>query len=325
MKKEIPILICVDVEPREREIDSTCHKDWEGFEEVCKFLNGIRARLEKATQAPASFSWFLRMDPQIEHTYGVSWWVAQRYREIIAQLELAGDEIGLHTHAWRWNESANRWVIDHADQQWIEHCVRRSFEAYRAALGRPCLSFRFGDRWMNNETIDLLEKLGVKFDLTLEPGMKEKPALVLEELHTGSLPDYTYAPTRPYKPSKRDFRKESRTRKRGLWMMPLSTERKIDGFARVKRTALALGVDLDRRHETIQLNLGLDGPAFRELMNGLVNVRRASYLAPVMRTDVGADPRLRGNVEENMECLLSHPLARRFRFVRPADAIELLT
>jgi hypothetical protein len=37
------------------------------------------------------------------------------------------------------------------------------------ATGRHCESFRFGDGWLNAETLRLLEDSGVRFDLTLEP------------------------------------------------------------------------------------------------------------------------------------------------------------
>jgi len=324
--RKIPVIICIDVEPDEREIESTTVKNWEGFEGVLKFLGGLRGRLEKATEAPVSFSWFMRMDPQIEHTYGLPWWVAKRYREAIAQLERAGDEIGLHVHAWRWDNDSNRWIIDHGDQKWIDHCLRMSFAAYQTAFGRPCLSFRFGDHWMNNETMDSLENLGIKFDLTIEPGMKAKPALVPKELHTGSLPDYTEAPRQPYRPSRTDFRKQSGAQERGLWMIPLSTARGgFSCFPSVKHAASALGIDLQKLGETTQLNLGLKGSRFSRYMNSLLDRGGESYLAPVVRTDVGIDPVPRAHMEQNMEFILSHPLVKCFKFVRPAEAIELLT
>lgn len=324
MRENIPIIICVDVEPEEREIDKNNAKDWQGFEEIFRFLSGVRNRLEKSTEAPVSFSWFLRMDPQIERTYGLAWWVAKRYDEAIAQLESAGDELGLHTHAWRWDTDSLRWVIDHADQNWIEHCLRVSFQAFQRAFGRPCLSFRFGDRWMNDATMDLLEAIGLKFDLTIEPGMKAKPAMVLEELHTGFLPDYTDTPRRPYRPSRLDFRKHCDEQGRGLWAIPLSTGRLMGRLPNVKRVGLRFGIDLRRRHETIQLNFGLDGKRFRELMNSLLHDRCEPYLAPVVRTDVGVHSVLRTHMEENLEFMASHPLVNRFRFVRPADAVKLL-
>jgi hypothetical protein len=284
--RKIPVIICIDVEPDEREIDSAIPKDWEGFEESLKFFGNLRPRLEGATGARVSFSWFFRMDPQIEHTYGLSWWVVKRYGEAIEQLKLAGDEIGLHAHAWRWDAGRLKWVIDHGDQEWINHCLHTSFEAYRRAFGRHCLSFRFGDHWMNNETMALLESLGVKFDLTVEPGNRARPGLHPRELHTGSLPDYMATPTWPYRPSRRDFRKHSPAQGRELWAIPLSTDKVLGRFAGLKRAAMALGI-FQRRYEAWQLNLGLGGPVFREMVNRLLDRRRKSYLAPVARTEVG--------------------------------------
>ncbi len=323
--RKIPVIICIDVEPDEREIDSAIAKDWQGFEETFKFFSNLRAPLEEATGAPVSFSWFFRMDPQIEHTYGLSWWVVRRYGEAIRQLELAGDELGLHTHAWRWDGGLHKWIVDHGDQKWINHCLHTSFEAYRSAFGRLCLSFRFGDHWMNNETMGLLESLGVKFDLTVEPGRKARPSAGLGELHTGSLPDYMATPRWPYRPSRQDFRKHSDTQGRGLWVIPLSTGRGVGRFAAVERAAKALGINLQRFLETGQLNLCFDGPQFRVMMNSLLDVRRKSYLAPVVRTDAGIYSTSRANMEQNVNLILLHPLVNRFKFVRPAEAIELLT
>jgi len=53
------------------------------------------------TGSPVHFSWFLRMDPQITHTYGSPDWVVTRYPKLIEGLDAAGDELGLHVHPWR--------------------------------------------------------------------------------------------------------------------------------------------------------------------------------------------------------------------------------
>ena len=320
---EIPIIMCLDVEPDEREIESAVPKDWEGFAETLKYFSNLRPLLEGATGARVSFSWFLRMDPQIEHTYGLAWWVVERYGEAIERLEQAGDEIGLHTHAWRPDACTNRWVIDHGDQKWINHCIRMSFEAYHSALGRQCLSFRFGDRWMNNETMALLESLGVKFDLTVEPGKKARRTLHRRESHTGSLPDYMATPRWPYIPSRQDFRKHSPEQGRGLWAIPLSTQQVLGRFPGLKRAAMAFGI-FQRRYEACQLNLCLDGPLFQFMVNRLLDRPAKSYLAPVARTEIGICPIARANLERNVNFLLSHPLVNHFRFVRPAEAIKLL-
>jgi hypothetical protein len=322
--REIPIIMCIDVEPEERELGGDAPKDWKGFEETLKYFGGLRPRLEEATRAPVSFSWFFRMDPQIEHVYGLSSWVAERYGEAVERLRLAGDELGLHAHAWRWDARAREWVVDHGDQRWIEQCLRTSFEAYRGAFGRPCLSFRFGDRWMNDETMNLLESLGVKFDLTVEPGKKARPGLHPGEAGTGSLPDYTAAPRWPYRPSRVDFRKQSSGQGRGLWIIPLSTQQVLGRFAALKRAAMAFEL-FRRRYEPCQLNLCLDAPLFQFMVNRLLERPSKPYLAPVARTEIGVRLPDRANMELNINFLLTHPLAKNFRFLRPGEAIRLLT
>ena len=325
--KTLPVIVCLDVEPDEREIDSKAKTDWKGFEGTSRFFVNLRPRLMEVTGAPVKFSWFCRMDPQIERTYGLPWWVVWRYRDIIKELEAAGDEIGLHTHAWRWDDARQRWITDYGDQKWVTHCVRTSFEAYLKAFGRPCLSFRFGDHWMNNETVGLLESLGVRFDLTIEPGMRAKPGLVLGELQTGSLPDYTGTPRQPYRPSQQDYRKPSRNGARDLWAIPVSTGReevsRAGRLASLKRAAAAFGVP--RRGSPSTLNLSLRASQFSNMMDRLLNVHRVQYLAPSVRTDVCADQTSKANLEQNIAFMLSHPQVDRFAFVTPAEAIELLT
>ena len=319
--RRIPIILCIDVEPDEREIKRGAAKDWKGFEETFKFFSDLRPRLEEATEAPVRFAWFFRMDPQVEQVYGLAGWVAKRYGEIIKQLELVGDEIGLHTHAWRWDSALHRWITDNADQKWINHCLHTSFEAYRSAFGRPCLSFRFGDHWMNSETVNLLESLGVKFEMTVEPGRKASRSLMPKEVYTGSLPDYTTTPSWPYKPSRQDFRVHSHT-EREVWVIPLSTDTAVGRFVRLKRAAKALGIDL---YEADQLNLGHDRSQFRNMMNSLLDVRMKTYLAPAIKTDAVIYSPARAHLERNVNFILSHPRVSRFEFVRPDEAIKLLT
>lgn len=319
----IPFIICIDVEPDERQVMRGLAPDWIGFEEMARCFTEFRPRLEEATRSPVSFSWFFRMDPQIEEIYGSSSWVFERYGEIIKQLERAGDELGLHTHAWRWDHDLSRWIADHGNQEWVEHCVHTSFQAYQSIFGRCCRSFRFGDHFMNTKTMNLLESLGVRFDLTVEPGRKAISGQVPGELSTGSLPNYTAVPRRPYVPSSRDFRKPDPTARRGLLEIPLTTGKEPGRFAALKRAATALHIDLQRRHEPTPMYLNLEMPAFRGMMNRLLDERN-SYLAPVVRSEVAAHTTLKAYLEQNIQVMLSHPLASRFKFVGPAEAIELL-
>lgn len=216
--ERIPIVICIDVEPDEREINTESPDRWEGFERTFKFFQQLRPTVEKATQSPVHFSWFVRMDPQVAHVYPSPEWALLHYQDIFKSLDAAGDEIGVHTHAWRWDASGKEWIADMADQAWVDHCVRVSFEAYQRSRHRPCRSFRFGDHWINNTTLDLIESLGARFDLTVEPGHK-RPDLADKAI--GIVPDFTSAPYRPYQPSKSSLTTPNGNA-RNLWLIPLS-------------------------------------------------------------------------------------------------------
>lgn len=233
-----PVLICIDIEPQQRAVDLRVRQDWFGFPETWEFMDHLRARLARATQAPVRFNWFLRMDPQVSEAYGSADWAVTRYRNIFDKILLAQDELGLHPHAWRLDHKTREWYVDFADQRWVEECVTQSFEQFTSTFSKPCRSFRFGDRWLNNRTIDLIERLGARFDLTIEPGRKSEK---LRERFTGSLPDYTSAPRTPYQPSNGNYLqpgKEGSTR--NLCMIPVSTvdpQRAFRGLAEPSHSA----------------------------------------------------------------------------------------
>lgn len=263
------------------------------------------------------------MDPQITHIYGSPDWVVTRYRQLIKELEAAGDELGLHTHAWRWDDHSNDWISDFGDQGWVDHCVSSSFAAFRSSLHRPCRSFRFGDRWMNNQTLELLEKLGTQFDLTLEPG-QSGCSLRPDEHFTGSFPDYTLVPQAPYRPHKTDFTKPGGLlQKRRLWMIPLSagSPKTLPKSPGKRWTKLGPADQAEVQQDHMTLNLAF---ALSPILDRLLSTLRDPYLVLVARTDVGIEPNYRSNLEQNIEALLSHPSAKRFAFETPKEAINQL-
>lgn len=322
--KPIPVIVCHDVEPVYRQVRPEGGGDWEGVTETVEFFEALRGRVAETTGAPAHFNWFLRMDPQVERAYGSAGWAAERYGETLARLERAGDELGLHTHAWRWDEGLGRWVTDHGSRQWVEHCVRMSFEAYRKAFGRACVSFRFGDHWMNDEMMDLLESLGVRFELTVEPGRIPRP-YPSDKSPDGTLPDYASVPRRPYRPSRRDFKTHSPDGGRDLWVIPVSTGKEPGRFKLVKSAAKALGVDLRKGNDTVPLNLELNAPLFRALTESWLEVAEEKYLVLILRSNAYLPAYARTHVEANLDYILTHPLAGSFRFTTPAEALALLT
>lgn len=324
----IPILICIDVEPAEREVDLRAKADWNGFEEAVGLVETYRRRAEDRTGRRAHFSWFVRMDAQIERVYGSPAWVAARYGDHLALISSRGDEIGLHTHAWRWSERRERWASDLADQSWVEHCVRLSFDAYAEAFKNVCRSFRFGDRWMNDRTLALVESLGAEFDLTVEPGRGTEPAHLPKEIWKGPVPDYRRAPRSPYRPSAKDFRKPAAAAaargsdeddgriERDIWMIPLTTVRipVWPEAGALRRAWLRFRCGPSKY---VPLSMAMQPSFFKHRANDILRAEASAYLCIVARTDQAASPVYVSNFKENMEFLLSHPSLERMSFATP--------
>src|SRR6266851_7664512 len=135
---DLPIVVCVDVEPDARAFEPGPVPTWLGFERFLERLPALRERLSELTQAPVAFSWFLRMDPQIAETWGSPAWVVEAYGDALDELTRAGDEIGLHTHPWRWDAEATEWVADFEDPAWAERCLTMGLDAFATSFGRTC-------------------------------------------------------------------------------------------------------------------------------------------------------------------------------------------
>lgn len=324
MKTQIPVLICIDIEPDQRKLDPKARVDWTGFEKSYEFFRELRPRLENATGSPVHFSWFLRMDPQITHIYESPDWVVTRYRRLIKELEATGDELGLHAHANRWDEHSKDWIADYRNQEWVDHCVRSSFEAFQTSLDRQCRSFRFGDHWMNNQTMDLLERLGTRFDLTTEFGAST-PRMA-GETFTGAFPDYTRLPQVPYHPRRNDFRKRSRWRGRDLWIVPISAGSTASATTfPAGRWPAWLASRRSLPDKYMSLILSFDPPTFSRIANRLLRVLSSPYLALPARADMALEGLQRFNLERNIEYLQSHPRIKDFVFQTPAQAIRRLS
>lgn len=350
---QIPVILCIDIEPDPRDVRSS--SDWRGFEATFGYFQSLRSRLEAASGASVRYAWFLRMDPQVNTAYGSPDWAARRYARQFDALRLAGDELGLHPHAWRWADDRSSWIADHANQDWVDTCVRMSFDSYQRVFGVGCRAFRFGDHWMNDATLALVESLGADVDLTLEPG--QRSTYSISEPFTGSFPDYTDVPQRPYHPSTSDFRRPGRHDGRRLWIVPVSAgsvspimapdrllARALGGyepgpeayhvfrrgtrssvFTRLFDTARDIAKAIGRydvRYQT--LNLALTASVFSVVLDGLLAVKRVQYLVLVARTDVSIDPKQRLNLDQNIDYLLSHPIVDRFAFQTPAELVQQL-
>jgi hypothetical protein len=324
---KIPVLLCIDVEPDPRLVNRSQPEPWIGYEFTQRYLSDLRLRIEQRLRTTVHYCWFFRMDPQIAESYGTASWAVDRYGSFIETIESHGDELGIHPHAYRWLEDKQTWLQDFGNQNWVDHCVGTSLEAFARALGRPCRSFRFGDRWHSTATVNLAERLGVWFDLTIEPGARAMAGPASGDPSTGSLPHYFRVPRRPYVPSPSDFRRPQRTGVRRIRMIPLTSGHLKYGF-RLGAHARRLfdnGFRYRKQDTPLSMWKRWEPPnTFAKMLDRSLATQERAYLAFAVRTDIGANRAIFEAVDSCLNALLQHPAHESFVFCTPAEAIEIL-
>lgn len=298
---KLPIHLCVDVEPNDREVAGDPAADWSATEPCINLLEEFRARAQASSGRAVHINWFLRLDPQVREAYGRADYAFERYRSSWGRAQAAGDGLGVHVHAWRMCDS--QWVSDHGNADWVAHCVRESLDAFAQCTGHPATMFRFGDHFQSNEVVRQLEERGVRFEMTLEPGIPAAPVMRLGEPATGGLPDYTRVPRTPYFPSRHDYRKRAPWSPRRIRMIPAST-----GCAGSNVVPFWGG-------HFYHLNLAGDPALSRRICEGLLASRRTTHISWVARTGDFAFPQHQSNFRANLDYLAGRGL----RFVRPDE------
>lgn len=309
----IPVVLAVDVEPDGKPAGAHDPIVVDGFRATVEWLEQLRPRLAEASGHPVGFAWFLRMDPQIETLGGRADALARAVLPELRELQRRGDGIGLHTHLGRWDDANRRWLVDHANPTWIEHCVRTAFRAYGQVLGEPCRQHRFGDRWVSPAALDLLAELGTVVDLSEEPGKGRIKRVDTSADATGEIPSYRHLRSEP-RPH-RDPR---------LWLLPLTSAD--------PGPALALPIRLARRvrffgqplHRPLTLNRAWRSPdAYWSVVERALDRQRTPYLALAIRSDFVQHPDMIG-MRSVLDALPSRALTSRLRFTDAVGALEML-
>ena len=193
-----------------------------GFEELLARTDALRARLAKLTRAPASFSWFLRMDPQVAEVWGSPSWVAEHYATALADLEAHGDGFGLHTHTWRWDPKPDTWVRDH-DPAWEEHCLDLGLKTFETAFGRPCPAHRSGDRILTGRCCAAWGPPALASISPSSPTCRRTDRWKPDEIVTGLSPDFRGVPLTPYRSSANAFPAADRASRSDPLLIPLTS------------------------------------------------------------------------------------------------------
>jgi len=291
----VPILFCVDCEPDQRQPDPTRPVDWAGWDLAQSALSEWRGRLVAATGRPVHFGWYLRIDPQIEKLHGDAAYLATRDRAFFAACAAAGDDIGAHSHAHRWDATSQDWIIDHADAAWVDHIVDVGCADYRRAFGRRLRSFRFGDGFISERVTARLARWGVRYDLSLEPGLAAMAGFYAHEKSTGILPDRSAAPRAPHRPAARHFWRRS------PWTIPISTAPPPSGTF--------------HGYAYVQMNYAHPPEPTSAMFDWLLAERAAPFAVLAVRAGDMSNPELAANIHANLDALRRHPRVRDFAFL----------
>ncbi len=320
-ESEVPIVVGFDVEPDGLDIPRRERRAWTGFERTLEVIDQLRPRLEDALRAPVAFSWHLRMDPQIEEVYGSASWVADAYGVQLDKLRAAGDELGLHPHALRWDDRRNGWLAAIDDEPWVQECVRVSFDAYRAAFGQPCRSHRYGDSYMGTEIVAIIRELGATSDLTVEPG---RPAHDMSSTERPLSAQFG-VPRTPYQPDPADYTLAlPRPQPGGLWVLPLASvnpDPALPAWRRLARRARHRGMPM---HRPALLWAPWPTTLLWDLARADVDRGLLSVLPFMVRADTLLNPEWAASFKGHLMALAKHPLAARARLRTPSAVVTQL-
>jgi hypothetical protein len=327
-RPELPLVIVVDVEPDHPWPSPGSNEPWRGFEAWLDYVPRLRERLARATGLPARFTWVLRMDDQVAGVHGSPDWVAEAYGVRLAELRAEGDELGLHPHAWRWQDPPGRWLQEHADPAWPEHVIATSFDSYRRAFGEPCRVHRFGSRFISPAIVRQVEMLGARVDLTVEPGSRRTVALEPTVPATGELPDQQRAPRVPYRPLAADPLRAAndagRPASEGLWMLPLSAFDPGPLLPAWRRAARAVRFAGRPLHRPAELWAPVDAEQWWRLAVAAAESSGRPYLCLALRSDTLIRPALAPYVTAKLEALCTGDLAARVGVMTATAALDRL-
>jgi hypothetical protein len=310
------IIFAIDVEPDGRK--AIGHDPWSGLDITLRELSRLRLEIEKLTQSPGRFNFFLRFDPQIEQIGGRRDWVLHARPGLIPWLREHGDFAGIHPHFWRWNEHRQQWFTDFADPAWRAHCLHTTIEGYRSVFGMRPIACRFGDACLSNDLIPLLREAGIHYDLTVEPGTPGHP--IFDDPHASAwVPDYRRAPRVPYHPSQADFlvpepQSIREASKDPLWLIPMTSTAPAV-WTRTRQFPFLQKVSLPP-------NLVLNPHRLWDHLSAEIERACAEPLVFVLRCGDLVNPVFLRNFYFIAERLAAHPGLRRCRFTGVEEAVE---
>jgi hypothetical protein len=233
LQSRLLFLICIDADPDRPEhggerYDCPDRLGWKKLPELVSKFSELRQNIANRWNAELRFNWFLRSDLQIKMIHGDAASSLRKLEPLWKTLREQGDELGWHPHAWRWSDARGCWYNEITDFEFISKSLEIGFEGFKDAIGVSPESCRAGISFHNNDTMAKLDDLGVKTDLSANPGLRlfyARPAAG-NPIMEGS--DWGMTGVEPYYPSRSDYQRPASSGEIPLKLLeiPLTTWRK---------------------------------------------------------------------------------------------------
>jgi hypothetical protein len=306
-----PVLLLVDIEPDLRRTRAG-EGGWEGTRAALPCIARLRRELEAATDTRVVFNWFFRLDPQIRDTWGRADWVAEACPELLRSIAEHGDACGIHPHLWSFDSRRADWRNAFGEPEWTQECLATSVAAFERLFGEPPMACRFGDRWLDDDAVRRIREAGLRFDLTVEPGL---PATRLaDDPGATRLPDTRRAPREPWRPAPGDYLRPlaGELRADDLWMLPLTCSPPV--WRLVRRPPYLMRASWPP-------NLALASARIWPFLAAELDRPTRAPLVLVFRAGDFAQPRFAANFRRTAAALARHPALARCSFTDPPHAL----
>ena len=313
----IPTVLRIDVEPDEHQ-PSVGERPWNGFLAMFDMVEMLRCRLSDVTSHPVRPTWQIRLDPDIERAFGRTDFPVRGHHDLFDRILEYSDVLGIHVHAARWNTEKAVVFSDFADETWIVECLQVAASTFQNCFGRPPHVMSFGGYLMRDSLLDAAVALGIRADVTVEPGLPAKHQDVsFGAYSTAPSGDFVRCPRLPYYPSRRafDIPATSADDVRPLLMVPLISGDTSPILKRWYRRFLSR--EPPKYYEPLNPWKNWPSPqSFWDLALRATDELPAPYLAFALRTEA-PDSAVHRRVSELFEHLPRHPIAKRIRIVDP--------
>jgi len=201
----IPTVLRIDVEPDEHQPPVGEHP-WNGFLAMFEMVETLRYRLSDVTNHSVRPTWLIRLDPDIERAFGRSDFPVRRYHDLFDRILNHSDVLGIHVHALRWNAQKTVVFSDYADETWARECLRVGASSFQNCFERPPQVMSFGGFFMCDSLLDVAVDLGIRADVSVEPGLPPiHDNVSFGAYSTAPSANFVRCPRLPYYPSRKAF------------------------------------------------------------------------------------------------------------------------